>query len=121
MLRGRLRRAKIRFTLRIISRVIVTSDTGIVDEEMDPLRLLLGELISEPHHFFLLGDVAWEGMDAARAGAVCVDDGLEGGLAATGDVDFNTVDSEDLGYHEADSGAAACYDGGEVGDVEDFG
>lgn len=106
---------KIRRAVPNLSRVLLRRDTRVIHEDVNtPLPLALLNLGHQ------IGD-ALSGSDVARdtnnlagvlgaGGGVCLDDGVEGFLAAAGDVDGRAVDGEGLCDHEADAGAAAGYD-----------
>lgn len=79
--------------------IVIASDACVIDEELDAAGFPLGKFGGEARDFRFLGDIAWEGDDSARMGAVEVNDSAERVWTAAGDVDAGSVRGESLGDH----------------------
>ena len=100
---------------------IVARDACVVDEEVDAIGFFRGNFICEAEALGFARDVAWEGDDFARPGGVLLNDFAEGFLTTAGDIDSSTIGAQGLGYHQADTCAAAGHNSLEVGHIEQLG
>jgi len=98
--------------------VLVSCNTGVVDEQLNTLWLLLLNLLDQSLDVILVADISGQWQDLARSGAVLLDGVLQLVLASTGDVDLGSVCNECLGDHETNAGSTTSDDSGDMGDVE---